>query len=72
MGNFGEKMRYVTFRLDRIEREAPEEYDSHLDDEVGRSDLTDRIGRSEESTVHLTTHRLLQETSHPRFRPSKS
>ena len=72
MGNFGEKMRYVTFRLGGIEREAPEEYDSHLNDEVGRFDLTDRIGRSEESTVHIGPHRLLPETSHPRFRPSKS
>ena len=27
MGNFGKKMRYVTFRLGGIEREAPEEDD---------------------------------------------
>ena len=33
MGNFGEKMRYVTFRLGGIEREAPVEDDSHLDNE---------------------------------------
>ena len=58
MGNFGEKMRYVTFRLGGIEREAPEEDDSHSDDQVGRSDLTDRSGRSEECTVYLTTHRF--------------